>query len=379
MTQISIPDFSILLGQIKKNWGKDIVSIRDCEGLSESILLKTKNRISPSTLFRWYVLNDQSNKPYQNTLNTLYTYLNSPEKGENSLIKIEKSIFPDLQGLEFISLSLQQNEFKGLLAYLKKMPNELIDLDQSIRFAGRIGSEIRNSAPLQKGLIPELIKTEQGRLHIIELFCDEDFLEGYFKETLEKYISIFPNKNQNKILEDFLFASHLLSFSYLLQQEFNNFKRIQKDFEKITLQIIINYENLHPMPRLRYHLMRAICQRLSFKTKLDLENETILQVEQLISEFPLWRFVILFELAKTAAILEWKCCLSYISNSLHEPLHECYLKDSFNYKQYIAEILICFDQNQPVNPIPFSGHRPIEYKKYINHIVRIKATLNNLK
>jgi len=377
--QLSITEFSILLGNLKEFYGKDIVSIRDCTELSDDILLKTKDRISPSTIFRWYVLNNQSHKPYQNTLNTLQTYLSKGENVQSTDFYKGQCIFPDHQGLEFISLSLQHAEYKGFLSYLKKMPTAIENIEQSIHFAGRIGKEIRNSALLQKQLIPELIKTEQGRLYIIELFCDEDFLDGYFKEALEQYITVYPNKHQKKVLEDFIFASHLLSFSYLLRKEFDNLSSIHREFEAIVPKVLKIYEKLHPMPRLRFHLMNALCNRLLFKLHTNLEHETILHVENLVNEFPLWRNVLLFELSKTAAILDWKDCLEYISSKLSEHKEDECMTGTFHYKPYIAEILHRFGK-YPLQPsIPFSGSKPIEYTRYNSHIIRIKETLNKLK
>lgn len=356
-----------------------MANINDCNKLSADILLKTKERISPSTLFRWFVLNNNVHKPYQNTLNTLVAYLNTFEVNERAKPIQGKTFFPDVYGSEFIALSLQNMEFKGFLAYLNKMPLEIENYEASCVFAGRVGQEIRNSIGLQKQLIPELIKTEQGRLYIIELFCDQDYLDGYYKEALEKYITIFPNKNKYKVLEDFIFSAHLLTISYLLLSEMDNLKKLQIEFEKITPKFLKNYEKLHPMPRLRFHLMNGIFHKILFKFHLNFENELILHFEQLITEFPAWRNIMLFELSKSAAMLEWNECLEYIAAKFNEKIAVDSMSGTSHYKMYVAEILQKFGNKQIDLFQSTSSQKQIEFSRYNNQIIRIKQTLNNLK
>lgn len=378
MKHYSIPDFSILLGKLKTVWGKELDTIKDCELFSEEILQITKERISPSTLFRWYVLNNQIHKPYRNTLDTLDKYLELKHPEILNQQATEQPIFPDASGLDFISLSLQHGEWKGLLAYLKKLPNTIEDIDGSIKFAGKIGKEIRNSARLQKGLIPELIKSEQGRLYVIEMFCDQDALEGYYHTALEKYIAVYPNKDQTKVLEDFLFASHLLVQSYILRKEFTQIKALDLEFQRFIPSIHSAFDKLHPMPKLRYYLLSILFSSLKAQIYPNLENESLLKIDQILIEHPSWKNVLLFEFSKTAAILKWNESLQYILSKLTEPCSEIFESTKY-YVEYISEIIQKFSSLDLTLSKEQTDYKHIEYKRFNSQIVQIQATLNNLK
>ena len=87
----------------------------------------------------------------------------------------------------------------------------------------------------------------------------------------------------------------------------------------------------------------------------------------------------LFELSKSAAMLDWNECLDYVSAKLNEKIAIDSMSGTSHYKMYIAEIVHQFGNKKIDLSEILSCQKPIEFSRFNSQIIKVKETLNNLK
>jgi len=252
----------ILKDLIKTEYFPRTVTLSSCDDLALDIFHRTGDTISASTLLRFFDFVVKKSAISVSSLNILSAYVNYSnwdnfcKNQDNSNLNIQENYFPDEMGLKLFDISLKNHNFSTILDYLMGIPLEIIDeMPGTVYKMGSIlGHVFRKDSVARKALLPELAKTEQGRLFFYETFVDVEWHNSYYADAMFYYKKHINYNNKNRSNRDFVFASTI---------EINNLtcRNRKKQVLKKSYDLIkrINPEEANPntighkMPTTRYY------------------------------------------------------------------------------------------------------------------------------
>jgi hypothetical protein len=223
--------------------GFNIWAKADCRKVSDLIQVELGLSISDSTLYRLFLWDNNSHKPYYHTLTILAKYL-----GYDSWMELEK-VISELQEFQFsYGQSLEANNFRSLLQfnihkntlnplydYLEQFPK---DLAINKRFV--LGQELFLSLKTNPNKNIDFFKGFSClpivRSSFYEFLADPDFSIPQYELGLNYYLSSISPHNSWENMQDYIFANSLLLRYHYVKGDKENVQRLGKlIYEEIQL------------------------------------------------------------------------------------------------------------------------------------------------
>ena len=213
----------ILKDLIKTEYAPRTVNLSSCNDLAFDIFHRTGDTISVSTLLRFFDIVSKKSAISVSSLNILSAYVNYLswddfcKKQDNPNLKFHENYFPDEMGLRLFDIGLKNHNFSTTLQYLKGIPVDIIDEVPSTvyKMSSILGHVFRKDPVARKTLLPELAKTEQGRLFFYENFVDVEWHNGYYADAMFYYKKHINYNNKEISNRDFVFANTIEINDYL--------------------------------------------------------------------------------------------------------------------------------------------------------------------
>jgi len=305
---------NILLDEIYKKTGIYISTKRDCRDVSNIINDSKIGYLSESTLYRFFLYDKPSNKPYKNTLNILaqfcgYMDWNSFVKYYHSNDLFHDPVFLNQALNTVIQQFVLQENYKALIAVFDSLEQEnyktkeyfgvkvILNFKKTLSFPNFIKSYGQH--PFVRNIIME------------SLYDPNHTITGYDK-GIEYYLT-HTNKNLDSYIQDTIFGQTILFRYYYLHKN-----------PKALLYGQLLYENTHSNLTLKsIHIFpktRFVAYRLWY---LTLINNTLENMNQAILEITTW---LQNEFTRTTSIIE----LNILHNTIFEVLKNLNLKNIEN-------------------------------------------------
>jgi hypothetical protein len=262
---------NILLEAIYNKTGVYITTKNDCRAVSQFIATEKIGFLSESTLYRFFLYNSNSNKPYKNTFNVLARFCGYPDW--NAFLKYYDSnyLFNEPKFLnKSIAIVIENfvvNEnFKALIEVFDTLENENYKTKE---FFG-----IKTFLSFNKtNLFPQFIKVYGHhsfvRNILIEALYDPHHRIDGYAEGIENYI-LTSDINSENYIQDLMFAKSVLFRHYYLTGS----KKAEEYGKKLYEETIwdLSLKNLHVFPKTR--LMTYKFWFLDLKSDSKIQHKT---------------------------------------------------------------------------------------------------------
>jgi hypothetical protein len=256
--------FHALCEEVKKQCAFELVNIRGAELLSEQIFERTGKRLSPSTLYRLLVSDQNKHVPYLSTLDILSDYAGHRDWTtfcrQNEAVpevSTDKKIVPDTLGLQLLKICLDNHHFQSVIDYLKMLEGPVLpSWKMHLELGSVLGQTFRKDPVAQKELLPELARIPEGRFFFYEAFVDEDHLDGYYGAAIMRYHHYQFDLIDNQRIKDYLFGQCMLFFRALRNQDLTHLLRIGQELFSIDDEKISCQYQLPAHPVGRWHAYR---------------------------------------------------------------------------------------------------------------------------
>lgn len=279
----------LLRTKVSDTFSKNL-SINSSQDLSKEIFEKTGDRISATTIQRFFELVSNTSYPSKFTLNILSDYAGFQNwevfksRFKEELPCTSKNIIsPDELGLELFNICLKNKDYDSVFEYLDLLSGTGIEFETRHKIADALGKTIRHDKKSRDFLLKRLAKSQNGRIYFYETFVDIDYLNVYYSDALNNYylrsLSSLSKKNVNS---DTAFAKSIKFISHL--------KHGQKGKAIFTANELLDKVNInthwtefgHPFPYSR--LLSVYILQLFLQNKLTTKDVDfcISQVETII-------------------------------------------------------------------------------------------------
>lgn len=268
------------------------MSISNAKNVSKAILEQTLERVSATTIQRFFELISNSSKTSIKILDIFSVYVGFlswedfklKNKEENPISSIS-NLIPDQYGKILFDICLKNHEFKSVIHYLDHLPPFFTDHHLLTDIGQSLGKVIRTDFKARTILLPELAKSKVGRFYFYENFVDIDYINEYYRQSISKYYlkHLKPN-NVSQFNTDFVFAKSI---------EFIGLLKLNKHKEALLCSYIlfkkINIEAtpshfLHPYPFSRLIAIDLISEWLKKRLTVSKIEHSIFRIESLISK-----------------------------------------------------------------------------------------------
>ena len=278
----------ILLQNIYLNTGIIIQTKRDCAKISR-IISNKNDLISESTIYRLFILKNNSYTPYMHTLNLLSKFC----KYENwaDLIKknqsIRNTLYPynleKLNGFDgILSCSIKSNDFKVLRNYLMQFPYQTSETKCHI-----VGNEaFKSLLEYPKSCLSfykSFCDVPIMRKSFFELLADPDFELPHYDIALQQYLKTTVNDASSNQIQDNIFAMSLLIRHYYLSDNKSAFEKYIKLLYKYENEIIREHERIYTFPKARFFVYKVLYYK-AFKSENDQRNYEKWLLDYLLEE-----------------------------------------------------------------------------------------------
>jgi hypothetical protein len=206
----------LLKNEVKKVFGRRILSSTDCENLSDDILRKSRVKISCNTIRRFFNLLKAKNAPSVYTLNALANYCGF-FSFDNFVVSRMQTMATEPHEQEKILLGFLTLFFKQIevvkrndSTYLKLVQQLILHMEKYPAIIDRFQEEIA--------------KTKIGQSFYYEQFVFIDKFNSYYGKGLQYYL------NEKKTKESQLFAHSLLCYKEWLT---GHREGVDKHYKKI--------------------------------------------------------------------------------------------------------------------------------------------------
>lgn len=136
-----------------------------------------------------------------------------------------------------------------------------------------LGLEIRESTELQDLVLPEFVKSKNGRKYFIERWIDEEYLSGFYGEMLQTYLEHVDSP------QDMLFANALLYYNAFLQEQ----PILCESYFNEVNQISVHPNEIHPFVLGRKYMTKLLeeFRKMNTYSSQTLEEVTLLLKSEL--------------------------------------------------------------------------------------------------
>ena len=257
---LSQSDLSRLKQEVVRRAGFTLLNPVDCERLSDAIIRRTKNYLSPSTLKRFWGFHTSGFNPSYQTLDILAVYCGYD--GWTSFVS------PKVQKLHVTDEELYF--FKSIFN-IKDYYN-IQDHDETMQLVSRrIAERLRADPKAFEEILPELAKNTLAQIFYFEHFPDYDNLVSFQYKGYIEYL-------KNKVSPDAqIFGNCLLFFRAFLLNDSDLMRKYFNILLKIEMPV-----DLHPMPMGRYYQCIILYTHFVEKSSLDKLLKQIFQLESKI-------------------------------------------------------------------------------------------------
>ena len=262
---------NILLEAIYNKTGVYITTKNDCRTVSQFIAAEKIGFLSESTLYRFFLYNSNSNKPYKNTFNVLARFCGYPDW--NVFLKYYDSNYlfnePKFlnKSIEIVIENFVINEnFSALIGVFDTLENENYKTKE---FFG-----VKTFLSFNKSkLFPKFIK-EYGyhsfvRNILIEALYDPQHRIDGYAEGIENYI-LTSDINSENYIQDLMFAQSVLFRHYYMTGSKKSEVYGKKLYEETVWDL--SMKNLHIFPKTR--LMTYKFWFLDLKSDSKIQHKT---------------------------------------------------------------------------------------------------------
>jgi hypothetical protein len=246
--------------KIENHLGYKICTKQDCRKLSDLIKNKGLPTISESTLYRLFLLSDNSNSPFIHTLDILSKFIGFVDwlSLEEHLVEIAKfrmtyGKFYDGNSeiKSLLTICIHKDELRPLFDFLEQFPTE-IDATQKHLLGDEMFSSLCSNPNKNVNFFKNFSKIPIVREGLFELLADPTFTIPQYEIGIKYYLENISPRNSNRELQDFIFGNCLLFRHYFVSNNSSALKKvgdslyIHFDFELKTL------EQIHLFPAIRY-------------------------------------------------------------------------------------------------------------------------------
>lgn len=199
------PDIKdVIKVEIENVFGRKIISSRDCIHLSDEVFNKTRYRLNPNTLRRFFGVVKSKYPPSRATLNILCSYCGFRSIDELMVLKAHAKSDSDCIQAE------------SMLHYLVTLFNELPVADDRDRIFYTMVKHtilfLNGNVMLIEKFQRLIVKTKNGNKYYFERFVNIDSLDAYYGDGLRYYLT------ESETPEAQIFGHTLLVFRYWLTQ-----------------------------------------------------------------------------------------------------------------------------------------------------------------
>ena len=181
-------------------------------------------------------------------------------------------------------MCLKNHHFDTVLEYLELLPSENLDWNTQLNIANSLGTVLRKDKKAQAVLLPQLAKTEVGRMYFYESFVDIDFINSYYNDAVSKhYLPRIEAYNQKKYITDLTFAKAIEFIAHLkARRKKEAIKTAYALFQKADINTHWK-EFIHPFPYARLISVYLISEHLKKKLTQQKIDFTIEKIEEVIT------------------------------------------------------------------------------------------------
>jgi hypothetical protein len=259
-------DKKIVLETIFNKTGIYITTKNDCRLISQLIANEKAGFLSESTLYRFFLYHDNTNKPYKNTYNVLAKFCGYPDW--NTFIKYYDSNYlynePNFLNNSIdtvIKCFVVHENFKPLIDVFDTLENENYKTKE---FFG-----VKTFLNFQKTTsFPKFIK-EFGRHNFVREILIESLFDPYhrmngYAESIEYYMNA-TDKNSNDYIRDLIFTQSVLFRHYYLTSNQKAQEYGKKLYDDPYWETSI--EQLHVFPQIRFMAYKFWYLKLAYNSK----------------------------------------------------------------------------------------------------------------
>lgn len=263
--QISIYLLNNLKFKLESKLTYQILSKFDCKKLSLLISHETSKTVSESTIYRMFLLNENTNVPYIHTLDIFAEFL-----GFTNWFYLEKELkdltdfqslygtFPDEKSYKsLLTFSIHAGNLKPIYNFLEQFPQDL-SFDKKILLGRQLFHSLKTNPSTNLQFFKQFNALPIVREGFYEYLADPDFTIPHYDKGLVYYLEIIKPHESTKSLQDFIFANSLLLRYYFLKKN----KSKVLDLGKIIYSDITLTEKelseLYIYPKIRYLAYRLL-------------------------------------------------------------------------------------------------------------------------
>jgi len=252
----------------KMNFRKATTS--NVEQIADTIEEELKERLSKSTLQRFFGLVPLTSSLRESTLDILSQFVGYPSwekfcQSQQDTSKQSSQITPDSYSSKLLKMCLKNHHFDTVIEFINELPLPY-DKDQTklisntdnkpetvLKITKTLSEFILKSPKGREFLLPRLAKTLHGQFYFYEEYVSD---HPYYLEAIEKYY--YPHihtKNPYFGTKDLCFANAMLFLKNLKENNLRKANKIAKEwFSQMHPEAI---EHIDSRPYIRYHLSYA--------------------------------------------------------------------------------------------------------------------------
>ncbi|MEN9998771.1 MAG: hypothetical protein RI922_1761 [Bacteroidota bacterium] len=236
----------------------EIKEFSDCKQLSFEFN-SNGLAVSAHTFARFFGLLKNSHRPYTSTLNLICEYLGFNSYNDfcitikseiNQALYAPRDVFETGEySLIALEIAIANNDWNGMKTILESINKSNFNYQDLVI---TLGNAVRIH-PLQKEMLYELNKIDNGRWLFYECYVDEDDHNNYYSNALKNYYKTSKTKPNNQLfLECFLATKAIYANQSTDLNNFNligikNFPLNELHFHEISrlfeLQILLDFQN----------------------------------------------------------------------------------------------------------------------------------------
>lgn len=224
-----------LLRYLSVRVGFPIRNKMDCSRVSELIVESGLPVISESTLYRFFLWENNIHVPYLHTLDILTkfcgfddykafeSYTQEIDRFTFGFGRIDKEEVPEAKSLMHFCLHL--DELKPLYAFVEQLPDTL-SFDKKIALGEELFYALKSNPNSNRKFFKNFAKLPIIRESFFELWADPRFLIQGYEEGIRYYLADLQPTESTSDLQDYIFANCLLFRHYYLTERSDDLKRL---------------------------------------------------------------------------------------------------------------------------------------------------------
>jgi hypothetical protein len=257
--------------------GFPIRTKQDCRKVSELIKNEGYSALSESTIYRLFLLKENTNQPYLHTLNVLAKYCGF--KDWQDFETVQNSVDQFVYGFgkfkdaatpikSLIAVCIHTNELKPLIHYTEQFET-ISDVDINYKFAEEIFQSVLTNQN-NETFFKEFAHFRVIREFFFEILADPSFSIPGYESGIHHYLKGLNPHGSVQELQDFIFGNCLLFRHYFLTKSTEKAKELGNQLFRELTFTTEELASIHVFPAARYYACKLMYLEM---------NEQLIQTE----------------------------------------------------------------------------------------------------